>query len=351
MARKERAREAFEIGDVEVAPGTRRKVLLPFGHLATGDPLSLQVHVIHGKRPGPVLFVSATLHGDEVIGVETIRRLLALPSMNRLSGTLLAVPVVNALGFMSHSRALPDRRDLNRSFPGRADGSLAARLAHLFVSEILERCTHGIDFHSGAQHRSNLPQLRLDLDDTELTRMAHVFAPPVIVKSVPPAGSMRETAMKKGVPVLLHEAGEALRYEESFIRSGLQGTLRVLHDLGMLRGRAPRIKATPVVARSSQWVRAPASGLFRGFRPLGAAVEEGELLGMISDPFGDRDTPVEAMDSGIMIGRSSLPIVNRGDALFHVARVKDGDAAAEKVEQIMDHVDGEDPFSDDPPMV
>ena len=174
------------INGVTVTRGTRTTIDLPAGRLYTHTPMTIPVHVVSGKHAGPVLFISAAIHGDEINGVEIIRRLLKSSSLKRLRGTIIAVPIVNVHGLINHSRYLPDRRDLNRSFPGSDKGSLAARLAHLFMKEIVAQSTHGIDLHTGALHRTNLPQIRANLDDPETDKLARAFDVPVIISSTVP---------------------------------------------------------------------------------------------------------------------------------------------------------------------
>ena len=187
-------RGAFLIGGEEVAPGARRTVDLPVSVLSDHTPVTMSVHTVHGKRAGPTVFVSSGIHGDEVIGVEIVRRLLRLPNIDRLRGTLLAVPIVNTFGFLNHSRYLPDRRDLNRCFPGSTGGSLAARLAHLFMTDIVARCDLGIDLHSAAVHRSNFPQIRISPNNPRTLELARVFGAPIIVTSGLREGSLRAAA-------------------------------------------------------------------------------------------------------------------------------------------------------------
>lgn len=314
------ARGAFAIGGQEVAPGERRMVHLPLTALTTQTPMSVPVTVIHARRDGPVLFVSAAVHGDELTGVAICRRLLASKALAIGRGTLLVVPIVNAFGFISHSRYLPDRRDLNRSFPGSVKGSLAAQLANLFLKEVVGRSTYGIDLHSAAIHRSNLPQIRVDSHDAGAYALACAFGAPIIVHSGLREGSLREAALRKGVPVLVYEAGEGLRVDELSVRVGIDGVLNVLASLGMIRRRAkPR---PPVLATSSRWVRADESGLFRPFRDIGDHVIVGERLGIVADPYGDHETDILSTAAGIVIGRANIPAVNQGDALFHVAKVE-----------------------------
>lgn len=199
----------FMIGGTAVSPGSRVTIDLPMARLYTHNEITLPVHVVHGRRAGPVFFVCAAVHGDEINGVEIIRRLLKIKALNHLKGTLLAIPIVNPFGFIQRSRYLPDRRDLNRSFPGSSKGSLAGRLAHLFMTEIAERCDFGIDLHTGSNFRTNLPQIRACLNDSQTRELASAFGAPVIVPSVLRDGSLRGAISELGKPVLVYEGGEA----------------------------------------------------------------------------------------------------------------------------------------------
>ncbi len=312
--------EAFEIGGERIAPGERRTVDLPVSVLSDHTPVTMSTHVIHGKRPGPTVFVSAAIHGDEVIGVEIVRRVLQSPKLRGLRGTLICIPIVNAFGFLNHSRYLPDRRDLNRSFPGSEKGSLAGRLAHLFIKEIVKKSDYGIDLHSAASHRDNYPQVRVTPGRPKLRELADMFGAPILLTSKVREGSLREAASAVDCDVLLYEAGGGLRFDEFAVRVGTTGVLRTLHGLGMIGGKpvAPS-KAKPLVCSDSYWMRSPAGGLLRTFKKSGDTVVEGDLLGVVSDPFGEVETPIAAHSDGVIIGRSELPIVNEGDATFHVA--------------------------------
>jgi len=309
------------IGGVAVMPGERRTIDLPVTDLSTHTPITMPIHVVRGRRAGPTLFVCAALHGDEINGVEIIRRLLRLSALKRLQGSLIAVPIVNVLGFLSQSRYLPDRRDLNRSFPGSPQGSLAGRLARLFLDEIVAKSSHGIDLHTAAIHRDNFPQVRVNLDDPEGERLAQAFGVPFVINTGFREGSLREAAAELSVPVIVYEAGEALRFDENSIRAGVKGVVRVMRQLEMLAPSSRKTRRVkPLVIRSSKWVRAPHSGLLRSATALGSAVSEGQLLGVISDAFGENEVEVRASASGVVIGRSNIPLVHEGDALFHIAR-------------------------------
>jgi predicted deacylase len=232
--------DALVIGGQSVPPGTRARIEIPFARRVTGAQVSLPVEVVNGRKPGPRLFICAAVHGDEINGVEIIRRVLRRRLVKQLQGALIAVPVVNLFGFAGLSRYLPDRRDLNRSFPGSSKGSLAARLAHTFLTEIVANSTHGIDLHTGAVHRANLPQVRACLDDEGTGALAAAFGVPVVLNANMRDGSLRQEVYERGIPMLLYEGGEALRFDEGVIRAGVRGVLSVMTALGMVPPRGRR---------------------------------------------------------------------------------------------------------------
>jgi len=278
-----------------------------------------------------------------VIGIEIVRRLLKSPGLKRMRGTLIVVPIVNSFGFINKSRYLPDRRDLNRSFPGNEGGSLAARLAHLFLSEIVARSDMGIDLHSAAIHRTNYPQTRISPDDPDMRHLADTFGAPIIMQSAVREGSLREAAQKLGKPVLLYEAGEGLRFDEVSVRAGQAGILRILRSLEMISGRGvASAKSPPQFCPSSKWLRAPMGGLFRSFRSDGDLVQKGEVLGTVSDPFGETELEINAQFDGVIVGRAVLPVVNEGDAVFHLGRV----GSVAKANDVLD--DHSNQLADDP---
>ena len=313
------AEKAFEIADLVVQPGRRGSTELPVARFVTGEWLNLPVEVVHGAFRGPVVWMSGAIHGDELDGVEIIRRVLEHLKPTKLAGTVLAVPVVNVFGFAAESRYLPDRRDLNRSFPGNANGSMAGRLAHLFMEEIVARSDYGLDFHCGSDDRINLPQIRANLEHAQTKRLAKAFAPPVIIHGKPPAGSLRQVAGDRGVPTLVYEGGEAGRFTRSAIRHGVEGALRFMKAAGMI-AEAPGVDYTPLQARSSGWVRAPRSGIFRIDVELGDEVKTREKLGSVTELMGRDPEPIRASSKGIVIGRRVNPLVHQGEALVHIAR-------------------------------
>lgn len=319
---KKKKKESFQIGDTVIKPGESKTLELNAGRLYTHTPLTIPIRVISGKLDGPSMFLCGGIHGDEINGVEIIRRLLSHKSLKKLRGTLVAVPVVNVHGFITHDRYLPDRRDLNRSFPGNEKGSLTSRLAHLFTQEIVEKCTHGIDLHTASGHRFNLPQVRAFFDNEETLRLAHTFGSPVILNANIRDGSLRQSAVEGGKTFLLYEAGEALRFDEFSIRLGVAGILSVMRVIGMLPGKPYKPRFQPFVAYTSSWVRAPEGGIFHIEKPIGSIVTRGELLGKISDPMGETEVEITSSKAGAIISVLQLPLVNRGDAIFHIAHLK-----------------------------
>lgn len=311
----------LSIGGASIKPGERQVIDVRVAPMYTHDDLSITVQVIRGRRPGPTLFISAAIHGDEINGVEIIRRVLQYKALKNLRGTLIAIPIVNVYGFQNHTRYLPDGRDLNRSFPGSAKGSLTGRVAHTFVEEIVSKCTHGIDLHTGSRHRSNYPQIRADLDDPQTLAMTEAFGVPLAIDAKIRDGSLRACGGDLGIPIILYEAGEALRFEEMYIRAGVKGIINVMRTIGMLaKTRSKKSPPSPIISDQTGWVRAPESGILRTFVPLGGKVVTGQTIAMVADPLGTTETAILAPNDGMVIGRTNLPLVYEGDATFHIAQ-------------------------------
>lgn len=343
----DRKQSSFEIGGQRVAPGEQKLIDIPVAHLSNHVPIMLPVHVVHGKAPGPTAFVCAALHGNELTGVEAIRRIMRTPELEELSGTLLCVPVVNGYGFIAHSRYMPDRRDLNRLFPGSPRGSLGAQLAHIFMTEVVDCSDFGFDLHTAAVHRHNLPQIRSTFVTARSRALAKAFGAPVLLSSPERSGSLRQAASERGIDVLVYEGGEGLRLDELSIRAAVRGVLRALASNEMIAlPDDDGSDVTPVFARSSKWIRAPEGGVVRTFKTSGDSVVAGEIMAMIDSPYGDAEMEIPAEFDGIIIGRTNMPVVNLGDALFHVARVRTLEDAETAVE---DHARelNEDPVFDE----
>jgi hypothetical protein len=329
------------IAGISIKPGTRQSIDIPLPSYYTHSSACMPIHVIHGRNPGPCLLVCAAIHGDEINGVEIVRRILLHKSIDRIKGTLIAIPIVNVFGFVSKSRYLPDRRDLNRSFPGSETGSMASRLANVLMSEVMPHCTHVVDLHTGAINRENLPQIRAKvIDEPETEAMARAFGVPVILNSELLDGSFRMAARAYEIPVILYEAGEALRFDEVAIRAGVKGVLGVMSHLGMRRKSRAHNQTNCLIANTSHWVRAHQSGILRSLVANGAKVEIDEVLAYINDPLGEKSEPLLSPIAGIVIGKNNLPLVFEGEAVFHIAKYEEfADEVSSHIEAYQDELD------------
>lgn len=308
--------------------------MLPVGIFTNNTQVYLSLVVVHGRQDGPTMLVTACIHGDEINGTEIIRRLLKTRTISRLKGTLIAVPIVNVPGFLNRSRYLPDRRDLNRLFPGSEKGSFGARLAKVVSSELLPRCDLVMDLHTGAVNRPNLPQIRVTDADEKSLEYAKIFNAPVTVQAPLRENSFRSLCHDLNKQVLLFESGEALRLDAPSIRYGVQGITSVMRHLGMIKKRPVserRKKTDTIICKKTYWERSPVGGLFTPLIALGRTVSEGEVLGFVADPFGGLETPVTAARQGIVIGRTNEGTADEGDALFHIALFGNLDQARDQI--------------------
>jgi hypothetical protein len=313
---------SITIGKEEIARGERKSIRIPLPRLYTHEETSMTVQAVCGKASGKNLFLCATLHGDELNGIEIIRRVMEKLDPERVRGTVIAAPVINVFGLINQSRYLPDRRDLNRAFPGSAKGSLAARLAHIVMNEIVQHCSHGIDLHTGSNDRINLPQIRGDLTGAETRRCAEAFGAPIMLHLTTRDGSLREAATAEGKHVLVYEAGEALRFNADAIDIGVRGVVNVMKALGMLKGKRSQRLRTSVLVESLGWMRAKQSGFLSLEAGLGRIVAKGQSIGAIQDPFGQTQSAVRVPHDGIVISHTQSPLVHRGDAIVHLARAR-----------------------------
>lgn len=332
----------FTIAGETIPLGTRKQLSLEVAKLYDFTAMSVPVEVVRGKEDGPTLFVCAAIHGDEINGVDIVKRLLHHKLLSKMRGTLIAVPIVNVFGFNTRSRYLPDRRDLNRCFPGDENGSLASQLAHIFTEEVIKRANYGIDLHTGAIHRSNLPQIRTSFNDPKALELAKAFGVSMVIDANTRDGSLREVAQSFNIPTLLFEGGEALRFNNTITQKGVHGILAVMEAIHMLpTGSAKRPNTDIMLAHASYWMRAPHSGILMATRQLGEKVQKQELLGIISDPFGHHRFEVRARRAGIIIGMTMLPLVNEGDACFHIATVESFEQDTENTETLQDNMKGQ----------
>ena len=315
-----RRTEHLTICGARVEPGETREVEMPISQLYTTSKVSIPVRVVRGWNDGPRLFLTAAVHGDEINGTQVIRELMYDVDLSRLRGTLVCVPVVNLFGFLNHSRYLPDRRDLNRSFPGTIRGSLSSRLARKVFSEIVRRCDYGIDLHTASEGKVNLPHIRADLGSRVTARLARAFGTEVVINDVAGKGTLRHSAKEAGIPVITYEGGEPLRFERPVVKRGLSGIMNVMASLGMVDATKTK-PLFQIVTRTTTWVRAERGGILDlAVRP-GDLVTKNQELGVTTDPFGRERHALHAPTSGLVVGATTIPSVHPGDAVIHIAKL------------------------------
>ena len=300
-----------------IAPGDKRRLAFPRSSTVVENLVDVPVLVVRGERPGPTLCLTAGIHGDELNGVEIARYVFEHAVPTSLSGMLIALPIINMHGFRTGARYLPSQRDLNRAFPGTETGSPAARMAHGVFVEVIRRCDALIDLHTGSLQRTNLPQVRADLAAAGVRALALAFGVEIVLDGRGPRGSLRAAAVDAGIPTILYEAGEPLRFQDDEIAHGVEGVRRVMAYLAMLDESEPP-RRRPRVFRDARWVRADSDGIFRPDRTLGDVVAKGEVLGTVTDPVTNARTRVVATWSGRIVGMATPQVVLSGFALFHL---------------------------------
>ncbi len=310
--------EGITIDGNTVKPGETRYLELNVARLPSGTQITMPVHVIRSKNPGPVVLLSGGMHGDEVNGIEIVRKFLSEDFAEKLKcGSLVAMPIINVYGFINFSREVPDGKDINRSFPGKEDGSLASMVAYMMTTHILPVIDFGIDFHTGGASRSNYPQIRYEEGDKTAEAIAGAFHAPFTLNSPVIKGSFRETANHLGKSVVVFEGGETLRIDRKTVETGIMGIQRVLNHFDML-AKAPKPATNTIYFKESHWVRAEVSGLFRHKKESGNKVKEGQTIGYISSPTNDYSVKVKSPFDGYIIGHNNFPLIHKGDALFHI---------------------------------
>lgn len=308
------------IGGQRIKLGETRQVNLDFSETYLGSPVSMPVYVMRAKKNGPRLFLTATIHGDELNGLGILRELLYDSPPNLTHGTLIVVPVVNVYGIESHERYLPDRRDLNRSFPGLPTGSISGRLAHVLFDEVIKQCDFGIDFHTAAVRRTNFPNVRADMLDPNAKQLAQAFGSELIVHGKGSKGTLRREATRTGVPTIILEAGEVWKIEPSAVEIGMRGTMNVLKALGMVEGD-PLLPPFQFIAKRTTWVRAEAGGILAFTAKPGDLVKKGQVLAINSNVFGEEQRTMHSPTDGIVLGMATMPAVKPGEAVYHIAKL------------------------------
>jgi predicted deacylase len=330
------AATAITVLDTEIAPGTARRLSWSATELFEGVPVSTPVLVLNGALPGPTLCLTAAVHGDELNGIEMVRRVMHDLDPTKLSGAVIGVPIVNVQGFRRGSRYLPDRRDLNRYFPGNPNGSAAARIADSFFTNVVSHCDALVDLHTGSFERANLPQIRADLRNPDVVTLTQGFGSMVILHSTPAVGTLRHAATRAGIPAVTLEAGGPSQLELNEVKLGVKGIETLVNTLGMIRKRRLWGEPEPVYYRSS-WVRADNGGILLADVSLGSSVHKGDLLGTITDPMNNARTELRSPYSGRIIGMARNQVVMPGFAAFHVGIQTDEAPVDESADPVIDH--------------
>jgi len=307
----------IRINGVDILPGNSAQVSLNWYQLPTKTIIEIPVYVFRSTKPGPVLLLQAGLHGDETNGIEIVRRLITKKEVrNPICGTIIAIPVINTFAFLYGTRDLPDGKDLNRCFPGTKNGSLGSRIAYDLTHEIIPLIDLGLDFHTGGKQINNYPQIRCTFEDSDSLELAKRFSPTFIINSPFRENSYRKEAAKSNKPILVFEGGESSRFHYQYINEGVNGCLRLMNHLNMIDVETR--ENDTVLIHKSLWVRAKASGMFHCTKTNGVPISKGEIIGEITDPFGEHQEKLIAPCDGHITAINTHPVVNQGDALMHI---------------------------------
>ncbi|WP_430908535.1 succinylglutamate desuccinylase/aspartoacylase family protein [Maribacter sp. 2-571] len=310
------------VGGETVQPGENKLLKISIDRLPTGTLIDIPVYVFNAKKPGPTLLVQAGLHGDEINGIEIVRRMLDEKRFQVSAGAVIAVPILNIFGFIHFSRDVPDGKDVNRSFPGTRSGSMASRIAYHYLSEIMHQIDYGIDLHTGGGQRHNFPQIRYTQEDVESKKMAEVFNAPFSFPSKLIKGSFRNAAFRMGKPTVVYEAGESMRFDDGAILEGIKGTLRIMQHLGMapIMDDGYTDRNTTVSLQERKWLRAPTAGMFIPKVINGCVLKKGQVMGIVSDTYAKKSKTIKAPFDGHLFCINHQAVVNQGDALFHIGK-------------------------------
>jgi len=311
------------IGGETVSPGVEKLLSISIDRLPTGTLIDIPVYVYNSKKPGPTILVQAGLHGDEINGIEIVRRMLAEKRFKVKKGAVIAVPILNIFGFIHFSRDVPDGKDVNRSFPGTKTGSMASRIAYHYVTQIMHQIDYGIDLHTGGGQRHNFPQIRYTVEDSMSLKLAEVFNAPISFPSKLIKGSFRNAAFRMNKPTIVFEAGESMRFDDYSIMEGMQGILNVLKHFGMVSNSTPNYveRNKTIQLTSRRWLRAPTAGMFIPEITNGSEITKGQQLGIITDTFAKRTKQIKAPFDGYVFCVNHQAVINQGEALFHVGMV------------------------------
>lgn len=310
------------INNTEILPGETKPVTVNVARLPSHSNIDITITVSRAEKPGPVLLLMGGLHGDEINGIEIVRRIIDLDYHIPESGTIICMPIINIYGFIHFSRSVPDGKDVNRSFPGNKNGSLAARVAYYLMQDIVPQIDYGVDFHTGGDDRTNYPQIRCVFKDATNRKLAAAFNAPFTLDAPYRPKSLRQSAARLGKKILVYEGGEAGRFDEFAIQQGLEGTLRLMNHLQMASRKLPQVRHTNRLITNSAWIRAKVSGMLQSKVVYGQYVKKNQVVGEITDPFGEFKVKLKSPVAGYVIGLQNNPILHQGDAVMHVGRVR-----------------------------
>ncbi|WP_394747899.1 succinylglutamate desuccinylase/aspartoacylase family protein [Spongiimicrobium salis] len=306
----------------KVATGEQKLVHINIDQLPTGTQIDIPIYVFNAKAPGPTLLIQAGLHGDEINGIEIVRRMLEEKRFSLKRGAVIVVPLLNVFGFIHFSRDVPDGKDVNRSFPGTRLGSMASRMAYHYTQEVLSQVDFGIDLHTGGAQRHNFPQTRYTSGDEMSQEIAEVFNAPFSFSSKLIKGSFRNAAHSFGKPTIVYEAGESMRFDEYAILEGMQGILNVLQHFKMIAKTKFQYLERSVTIHLEQrkWLRAPTAGMFIPKITNGSGFKKGDIMGTVADTAAKKSKNIKAPYDGYVFCINHQAVVNQGDALFHIGK-------------------------------
>lgn len=317
------------INGEKISRGESRYIEINVARLPSHSDININIYVSRAKEKGPVLLLMGGMHGDEINGTEIVRRMIQTGAATPDRGSVICIPILNIYGFIHFSRFVPDGKDVNRSFPGNRHGSLAARIANYLMKEIIPIIDYGVDFHTGGADRTNYPQIRCMLRDEVNADMARAFHAPFTLDSPYRPHSLRQAAARLGKRILVYEGGEASRFDQFAIKEGIAGTQRLMHRLRMRDEAGPEPEYTNLIIHRAGWIRAKKSGIFQTAVKYGQYVEKKEIVGYITDPFGESSTPIKSPAKGYIIGHNNNPLLHQGDAIIHLALLDDSNAGIE----------------------
>lgn len=321
----------LSICDQEIQPGESISLALPLPEVFSCANLYMPIQVINGKKPGPCVLIIAAMHGNELNGTEIINRLSSIKRLNKLEGSIIAIPIFNVYAFLNKSRHLPGNNSLEKSFPGSKKGTLAERVTNLFIQKIFSLADYCIDLQTGFNNYTNFPQLYTDTNNTDYSELAKAFGSPIVSNLTCEEGMLSAYAKKKNTPYFIYEAGEASRFNETAIKTGVKGVVNFLESLKMITKKTSLTNknSNTLFVEKNIWVRASTSGISYSSKKLGQHIQQGEEIAVIKDPFGASEAqPIYCPEDSVIVGKNNMPLVREGEGLFQLATFKKGKQAA-----------------------